>query len=149
MATDWHDELHQAILDLVGLVNSPQPDTLLLGRAGVPLDRALFPLLSRIGLKGPIGVVELADVVGRDHSTVSRQVAKLESLGLVTRKQSVNDQRARKAVATPKGRRMLKRLAQARRRVMDEGFATWTLEERRQLTRLLRRLVETAKTLTD
>ena len=45
------------------------------------LDRALFPLLVGIERRGPIGVGDLADLAGRDYSTVSRQVAKLESLG--------------------------------------------------------------------
>jgi predicted transcriptional regulator len=34
---------------------------------------------------GPIAVVELADRAGRDLTTFSRQVAKLEELSLVTR----------------------------------------------------------------
>ena len=56
--------------DLVSVLTRPQPDERLLQEAGVGLDRALFPLLVRIGLYGPVGVVELADIVGRDHSTV-------------------------------------------------------------------------------
>ena len=52
---------------------------------GIALDRALFPLPVMIERLGPTGIVDLADRVGRDYTTVSRQVSKLEEFGLVTR----------------------------------------------------------------
>ena len=67
--------LHEALIDLVGFFNRPQNDAILVREAGVSLDRALFPLLVRIQRRGPLGVGELADLVGRDYTTVSRQVA--------------------------------------------------------------------------
>src|ERR1700742_1356940 len=79
-------QLHDALFDLVGLLNRSGPDEALMRAAGVSLDQALFPLLVRIERKGPIGVVELAARAVRDYSTVSRQVAKLEALGLVERR---------------------------------------------------------------
>src|ERR1700722_16216397 len=92
---DWSDELHAVLLQLNGYMNRPDLDQAFLARAGVKLDRALFPLLTRIGRSHPIGVVELANLVSRDHSVVSRQVAKLEALGLVERQDSKDDQRVR------------------------------------------------------
>jgi hypothetical protein len=68
-------ELHGAVLDIVGAMNRPQRDEALIKEAGIPLDRALFPLLVSIERRGPIGVVELADRVGRDYTTVIREVA--------------------------------------------------------------------------
>ena len=73
------------MVDLFTLMNEPQRDDTLLKEAGVSLDRALFPLLVGIERYGPIGVVDLADKAGRDHTTISRQVTKLESLGLIER----------------------------------------------------------------
>ena len=96
-------QIHSAMLDIVSVMNRPQRDEALIREAGIPLDRALFPLLVLIGRFGPIGVVDLADRVGRDYTTVSRQVAKLESLDLVERRESVADRRVRAAVATAKG----------------------------------------------
>jgi len=64
--------LHGAVLDIVSVINRPQRDEVLIKEAGIPLDRALFPLLVGVGRFGPIGVVELADRVGRDYTTVSR-----------------------------------------------------------------------------
>src|SRR5690348_15051067 len=98
--------LHGALLDIVSAMNRPQRDEAMIREAGIPLDRALFPLLVGIERVGPIGVVELADRAGRDYTTVSRQVAKLESLGLVARRESERDRRVREAVITPKGKAM-------------------------------------------
>ena len=62
-------------------------------------------------------MVELADRVGRDYTTVSRQVAKLESLGLVERRASAADRRVREAVITPKGKAMTDLVDAARERI--------------------------------
>lgn len=136
------DALHHALLDLVGIFTRPQPDEKLLEEAGVSLDRALFPLLVRIGLYEPIGVAELAEVVGRDHSTVSRQLGKLEALGLVQRKACRDDQRIRQAMVTAKGRKMVAAIGVARQRIFDDIQKDWSAQDRAQLTRLVRRLAE-------
>src|ERR1700744_4458135 len=96
--------LHSSVLDIVGVINRPQRDETLIQAAGIPLDRALFPLLVGIERFGPIGVVDLADRAGRDYTTVSRQVAKLESLGLVERQAGAADRRVREAIVTAKGK---------------------------------------------
>src|SRR5437868_11993131 len=115
--TDRIRELHGALLDIVSVVNRPQRDAALIKAAGIPLDRALFPLLVGIERFGPIGVVEMSDRVGRDYTTVSRQVAKLESLGLVSRQASMTDARVRNAIVTAKGKAMTDRVDKARERI--------------------------------
>ena len=137
-------QLHDAMMDLVGVINRPEPDARLIAEAGIPLDRALFPLLVRIERKGPIGVVELADLAGRDHSTVSRQVAKLESLGLVERRPGKADKRVREAVVSPKGRAMTDALDDARQRLQGPILAKWTAQDRKDLVRLMRKLADEA-----
>jgi DNA-binding MarR family transcriptional regulator len=136
----WADELHAVFMDMVGLVNRPEPDAAMLKAAGVELDRALFPLLSRIGLKAPISVVELADIAGKDHSTVSRQVAKLEALGLVARVPSETDQRVRHLVPSRKGEAMLGRLRVARRKAIAGWAKDWDRADREKLLEMLKRL---------
>src|SRR5580658_2741637 len=93
--------LHMSMLEIFAVMNLPRRDEVLIREAGIPLDRALFPLLVHIERFGPIGVVDLACRVGRDYTTVSRQVAKLESLGLVSRQPGARDRRVREAVITP------------------------------------------------
>lgn len=141
------NELHIALMELVGLLNSPQNDDFLLSEAGVALDRALFPLLVRVGLTGPIGVVDLAGQVGRDHSTVSRQIAKLETLGLVAREPDARDQRVRAAVITPDGRRVAAALSAARDRIFARLLDGWSEADQADLTRLNRKLVDSMNAL--
>lgn len=136
------DALAGALIDLVGLLNSPRQDDILIREAGVSLDRALFPLLVRIGTFGALNVVELAQQVGRDHSTVSRQTTKLERLGLVTRRQGAGDRRLREAVITDKGRRTVRAFTKARRRLLGRLLADWSQEDRRALARLNRKLAD-------
>jgi DNA-binding MarR family transcriptional regulator len=124
-------------------MNRPDIDQAFLARAGVKLDRALFPLLTRIGLSHPISVVELANLVGRDHSTVSRQVAKLETLGLVERQVAEGDQRVRLLAPSTIGRKMLDQFAKARREFLTRRLDNWTDEERRMFLELLSRFSHT------
>ena len=137
-------QLHAAILDIVAVVNKPQRDEVLIKEAGIPLDRALFPLLVGIERFGPIGIVDLADRAGRDHTTVSRQVAKLESLGLVER-QAGADRRVRNAVVTPKGKLMTDAVDAARDRLGRAIFQSWDVEEVDNLVRLMRKFADAVK----
>jgi DNA-binding MarR family transcriptional regulator len=134
--------LHGAVLDIVSAMNRPRRDEALIKEAGIPLDRALFPLLVGIERFGPIGVVELADRVGRDYTTVSRQVAKLESLGLVERQGSVADRRVREAVVTTKGKAMTDLVDAARERIGRGIFDTWDTHEIDELVRLMRKFAD-------
>jgi DNA-binding MarR family transcriptional regulator len=141
--SDWSDEIHAVLLQLHGYMNRPDLDQAFLARAGVKLDRALFPLLTRIGHSHPIGVVELAMLVGRDHSTVSRQVARLKTLGLVERQAAKGDKRVRLLEPSATGRKMLDRFSGARRTFLSERLGNWTDEERSMLLGLLTRLSAT------
>jgi DNA-binding MarR family transcriptional regulator len=134
--------LHGALLDIVGIMNEPQRDEVLIKEAGIPLDRALFPLLVRIERFGPIGVVDVADRVGRDYTTVSRQVAKLESLGLVERQGSATDRRVREAIVTPKGKAMTDLVDAARERIGRAIFKSWDADDIDQLVRLTRKFAD-------
>src|ERR1700722_11405198 len=135
-------QLHHTLVDLVGLMNRPQRDSALLQEAGVSLDRALFPLLIVIERKGPIGVVELAELVGRDYTTVSRQIARLSSLGLISRSPSKTDQRVRGAVITAKGEEMTSAIDAARERMAKMLFAKWSKRDLQDLARLMRRFAD-------
>ncbi len=137
--------LHGAILDIVSFMNRPQNDEALIREAAIPLDRALFPLLVGVERFGPIGVVDLADRVGRDYTTVSRQVAKLESLGLAERRDSARDRRVREAVVTPKGKAMTNAVDAARDRIGRAIFEIWDPKEMEELVRLMRKFAGALK----
>jgi DNA-binding MarR family transcriptional regulator len=143
--SDLIRSLHGSLIDIVSVMNRPQRDEMMVREAGISLDRALFPLLVGIERVGPIGVVELADRVGRDYTTVSRQVAKLESLGLVRRKGSAADRRVREAAITPKGKAMTDRVDAARERIGRAIFQTWDAQDVDELVRLMRKLADAMK----
>ncbi|HTS47886.1 MAG TPA: MarR family winged helix-turn-helix transcriptional regulator [Bryobacteraceae bacterium] len=140
-------ELHRALVDLMSLMNRPQRDSALLQEAGVSLDRALFPLLIVVERKGPLGVVELSDFVGRDYTTVSRQIAKLDNLGLIRRRASKADNRVREAVLTAKGKEVTSAIDAARERLAILLFAKWSKRDLQDLARLMRRFADDLQSL--
>ena len=137
--------LHGSLLDIVSLINRPQLDEVLIKEAAIPLERALFPLLVVIDKFGPIGVVDLADRVGRDYTTVSRQIAKLASLDLVERKVDATDRRIRETAISPKGKVMTRAVDAARERLGRRIFETWDPRDFDELVRLMRKFADAIK----
>jgi DNA-binding MarR family transcriptional regulator len=130
-------DIHRSVLEIMAVMNRPQRDDALIREAGISLDRALFPLLVGIERFGPVGVVELADRAGRDYTTVSRQVAKLESLGLVERQVSAADRRVRLAAISVAGKAMTGRIDEARARMGRLIFQSWEETDINELVRLM------------
>ena len=132
-------DFHGALLDIISVMNQPLRDEQILQAAGIQLEQMLFPLLVAVGRHGPVGVVELADHLGRDYTTVSRQVAKLEAMELVTRRGNAQDRRIREALVAPKGKAMTDRLDAARARMAVEIFRDWPEQDVADLVRLMGR----------
>jgi DNA-binding MarR family transcriptional regulator len=140
-------QLREALLDLTGVLNRPQPDAALITLAGINLDRALFPLLTRVERKGPLAIGELAELCGRDYSTISRQISKLEEMGLVLRQDGRQDARVTEVAITKKGRTMTTALDGAREKIMTSLLAEWDKRDISELARLLRKLADDALAL--
>ena len=134
--------LHRALLEIVSEMNRPERDADMLKLAGLTLERALFPLLVMVERFGPVGVVDLAGRVGRDHTTVSRQVARLEELGMVSRSPSPTDHRVRQAIISAPGKRAIEAVDAARERVALALFKDWSLGDFDQLVRLTRKFAD-------
>jgi DNA-binding MarR family transcriptional regulator len=128
-------------------MNQPQRDSVLLQEAGVSLDRALFPLLVVVARRDTVGIMELAGLVGRDHSTVSRQVATLDRLGLVRRHVGTSDGRERKVVVTQEGLAIAHALDAARERLVQPIVAQWDEQDWKIFVSLLRRFADDALAL--
>jgi DNA-binding MarR family transcriptional regulator len=128
--------LHEALLQIVTVLNRPQGDNVILNRAGVSLDTALFPLLVRVSMQRDLTVGELADRVGRDYSTVSRQLTRLQELGLVHSEPSDTDRRQRLLSVTAAGRNTVKKIDRARNSVMSEALNGWSQAEITELARM-------------
>ena len=135
-------EFHGALLDIIGVMNQPVRDEQLLQTAGVQLDQILFPLLVAIGSCGPVGVVELADNLGRDYTTVSRQVKKLEAQSLAHKQPNAQDRRISEVTLSEQGRAIFDAIAVARQKLMNQVLATWSPEEVAALFRLTRKYAD-------
>lgn len=136
------DRLHRVTLDVVGVMNGPQRDRAILSEAGVTLEPALFPLLVLVDRIGPVGTVALADRVGRDYTTVSRQLDRLAQIGLIERRAGSTDRRVREAVIRPAGKAMNDAIDVARERLMRAAFADWPREDVDALAALMRRFAD-------
>nr|WP_314355792.1 MarR family transcriptional regulator [uncultured Achromobacter sp.] len=135
-------DLHRSLITIVSVMNRPRNDERLIAEAGVQLDQALFRLLVVIERVGPIGVVDLADRLGRDYTTISRQVAKLERMGMVMRHENPDDRRMRETVVSSEGKAVTDKLDQARERLAKDIFQDWTAEDITDLVRLMRKFAE-------
>lgn len=132
--------LHEALLQIVSVLNRPQGDNVILTRADVSLDTALFPLLVRVSMQRNLTIGDLADQVGRDYSTVSRHVSRLQDLGLVRSETSQTDRRQRLLSVTATGKDAVKKIDRARSSVMSEVLGGWSEAEITELARLTTRL---------
>lgn len=135
-------DLHGALVEITVAMNRPQRDEELIQEAGIALDKALFKLLVAVDRLEPVSVVELAERMGLDHSTVSRQISKLESLGLIARQPSATDGRVREAVLTETGRTTTDMVDEARQRLFRDIFETWEDKDVADLVRLMDRFAK-------
>jgi DNA-binding MarR family transcriptional regulator len=107
------------------------------GKARNSMDRAAYLLLNRLDREGPMGVKALAEAMGIDSSTVTRQVAPLVDTGLVKRTSHPEDGRAVVLALSPRGRGRLDEVRDSRRRLMEQVTEDWTPQEREVFTDLL------------
>ena len=110
----------------------------------IELTPALFAVLNVIGARDGAIQQELGAALGIDRSTMVALIDELEGAGLASRRPSAKDRRAREISITAKGRRRLQRARALIAGVEDEVLAGLTAEERLELTRLLRRALESA-----
>lgn len=106
----------------------------------VSLEAATYPILRHAAETGPLRLSDLADALGVDLSTASRQVRDLEDTGLVARSPDPADGRAALIAITDTGRRVLADFRKARRRRVADLLDGWSADDRSTLARLLTRL---------
>lgn len=137
------DDFHRALLTIIGVMNHPLRDMALMRAAEITLDQVLFPLLVTVERFGPIGVVDLANRVGRDYTTVSRQVKKLEQAGLVVKKSQPQDKRVSELTISEEGKAMTMKIDAARQRLMNASFDGWEPDDVQALFRLVQKYAQT------
>jgi DNA-binding MarR family transcriptional regulator len=138
-------ETHQAFVELereIGLLlrRSRAISARLAGELHPDLDGAAYGLLSLLHDAGPLRASDLVARIGLDKSTVSRQVAHLVDLGLVTRAADPVDGRAQVLTPSPEGAARLERIREVRRARWEEDLADWPASDVSALGDLLHRL---------
>src|SRR4051812_13187097 len=109
------------------------------GKARNSMDRAAYLLLNRLDIEGPMGVKALAEGMGIDSSTVTRQVAPLVDSGLVKRTSHPEDGRAVVLALSPRGRTRLEEVRTSRKQLMAQVTEEWSEDEREVFCDLLGR----------
>lgn len=140
---DAADELHLLIGRQLGLFmrRSERFYTEVKG-GGLSLERAAFLLLGRIVSGVPTRLSVLAEDVGLELSTISRQVAALEAAGLVARTTDISDRRASVIEATPAGLELFDRCRVVWLAALRDLLSGWTLTEKAEFARLFTRFNE-------
>lgn len=137
-------EAERALTTLMRHAARPSLWRRLAAASGVFLDRVEYSTLVRIeeaGAGGTARLTDLAELMGLDLSTVSRQVRNLEQAGLVRRSCDAQDQRVSRLHLTGAGQDTLNRARSARQDAMRKLLGAWTPEDRSALAALMGRLV--------
>ncbi len=104
------------------------------------MEPAAYGLLSVIRRQGPIRLTELASCIGVGKPSVSRQIAFLESLGLVSKEADPLDGRAQSIRLTDKGEEKMHQVQDARREVFRERLSEWPAEDLQALAAYMAKL---------
>ncbi|HEY9412515.1 MAG TPA: MarR family transcriptional regulator [Jiangellaceae bacterium] len=104
------------------------------------LDAAEYSLLVLIDESGEMRAADVAERFVLDKSTVSRQLAHVEAVGLVERVPDPEDGRARLVRLTEEGRTRLERVRQQRRIRLRGALEAWPVDDVELLAQLLGRL---------
>jgi len=104
-----------------------------------PLSLSQFHLLKLISLNGQHQVGQVADFLGVSAPAASKNIDKLERLGLVTRAHSKGDRRAILLASSRKGRKLVKRYEELKARRLTPVLESFSTVDLRRLTHLLER----------
>ena len=104
------------------------------------LDAACYAMLLHLGDISPVRAADVVERTGLDKSTVSRQIARLEELGLVERVADPTDGRARQVQLTEVGTLRLDKVRSDRRARLRAIFDSWSTEDITSFSALLAKL---------
>jgi DNA-binding MarR family transcriptional regulator len=104
------------------------------------LEPSAYPLLVRIEREPDVRASELAEHIGVGRGTMSRQLGRLEQLGLIERRPDPDDSRGQLIRVTAEGARRVDAAREARRAYLSAALGTWTDDDRGVLADQLHRL---------
>ncbi|WP_309107187.1 MarR family transcriptional regulator [Arthrobacter sp.] len=107
------------------------------------MEPAAYGLLTIIRREGPMRLTDLASCVGVGKPSVSRQIAFLESIGLIFKEADPVDGRAQSIRLTPRGEEKMHQVQDARNQVFRERLGEWPVSELETLARYIAKLNST------
>lgn len=113
--------------------------SLLKEASSLPLSLSQFHVLKLMSFNGQHQMGEVADFLGVSPPAATRNIDKLEALGLMTRTPSKGDRRATLLSVSAKGRRLVRRYEELKAERLTPVLENFTSEELKQLSSLLRR----------
>ncbi|HIY91748.1 MarR family winged helix-turn-helix transcriptional regulator [Companilactobacillus sp. HBUAS56275] len=141
------NQLIESLVTIVTFFNRTDRDQAFIKQAGVDLEAVSFQLFVTIGRMQPTNVSDLANILGKSHSSVSRQIDKLEQKQLVTTKDGEQDARVRSIVLSGSGEKLKKILDQTRVKMIDSALESWSEDEKKALSDNLGHLAKTLKNI--
>ncbi|WP_255770453.1 MarR family winged helix-turn-helix transcriptional regulator [Pseudarthrobacter sulfonivorans] len=104
------------------------------------MEPSAYGLLAVIRREGPIRLTDLAQNIGVGKPSVSRQIAFLEGIGLVSKEADPLDGRAQSIRLTEKGEERMHQVQDARRQDFRERLGEWPVEELQTLADYMAKL---------
>ncbi|WP_018135561.1 MarR family winged helix-turn-helix transcriptional regulator [Acaricomes phytoseiuli] len=101
------------------------------------LESAAYGLLVLLDREGPLRLTDLAGSIGVGKPSLSRQISVLESIELVTKTIDPADRRAQLIILSAKGRRQIRKVQAARKKVLDARLEAWPAADVQEFARLL------------
>ena len=117
------------------------------GEAGFDLTPVQYAALAAIKINAGIDQVTLAGLIAYDRTTITGVVDRLVQKGLLVRRASKHDRRARELQITEEGDRTLKRITPAVESAQRTILRGLTDKESEQLMRLLRKAISAGNEL--
>ena len=108
--------------------------------AGAGLGLSDFAALEALLHKGPLTITEIQAKVGLASGSMTAAIDRLERKGLITRKPTPSDRRAKLLELTPGGRRVVQAAFGRHAAELEAAMSVLNGAEKRQLYGLLRRL---------
>ncbi|HEY9713422.1 MAG TPA: MarR family transcriptional regulator [Chroococcales cyanobacterium] len=106
-----------------------------------------FGILEVLLHKGPMPVNAIGEKLSLTSGSMTTAVDRLESRGLVERRYSETDRRARVVVLTTAGKRLIKDAFKKHEEHMEEVAQSLSVSERQTLLRLMKKLGKSAAEL--
>ncbi len=136
-------DIFSTLINIVAFFNRTDRDKKMVTDAGVNLEATSLQSFTSIGRMQPTNVSDLANLLGKSHSSTSRQIDKLEKNGLIETQPSQKDARIRVIRLSKQGEQITSVINATRLKTMQSAFSDWSDSDKKQLLDSLEHLNQT------